>query len=141
MGSPEGRLDRVRWKNRAPGEETERGVHNLSLFISAEPAADRLRDCSVTLDSNGFVKTGSDATAGPARSGHEVRAATAHQSSVAGVFAVGDVRSGSTSASAPQSGKERPSWRNCTRFSAAPEARRNGQSLCRTRPTAFVFAP
>jgi hypothetical protein len=95
MGSPEGRLDRVRWKNRATGEETERGVHNLFLYASAEPAADWLRDCSVTLDSNGFVKTGSDATAGPARSGHEVRAPTAHQSSVPGVFAVGDVRSGS----------------------------------------------
>jgi thioredoxin reductase (NADPH) len=94
-GSSEGRLDRVRWKNRKTGEETERAIRNLFLFIGADPATDWLRDCGVALDENGFVKTGSDAGASPGRSGSEDREGTKHQSSVAGVFAVGDVRSGS----------------------------------------------
>ncbi len=95
IGSPEGRLDRVRWRNRATGEETERGIRNLFLFIGAEPATDWLRDCGVDLDGNGFAKTGSEALASAARSSHDVRAPTAHQTSRVGVFAVGDARSGS----------------------------------------------
>jgi thioredoxin reductase (NADPH) len=90
-----GRLDRVRWKNRKTGEETERAIRNLFLFIGADPATDWLRDCGVAVDKNGFVKTGFDAGASPGRSGSEVLEGTRHQSSVTGVFAVGDVRSGS----------------------------------------------
>jgi thioredoxin reductase (NADPH) len=93
--SHEGRLDRVRWKNRKTGEETERAIRNLFLFIGADPATDWLRDCGVALDKNGFVKTGFDAGASPGRSGSEVHEGRKHQSSVTGVFAVGDVRSGS----------------------------------------------
>ena len=93
--SHEGRLDRVRWKNRKTGEETERVIHNLFLFIGADPATDWLRDCGIALDKNGFVKTGFDAGTSLGRSGSEVHEGTKHQSSVTGVFAVGDVRSGS----------------------------------------------
>ena len=93
--SHEGRLDRVRWKNRKTGEETERAIRNLFLFIGADPATDWLRDCGIALDKNGFVKTGFDAGTSPGRSGSEVHEGTKHQSSVTGVFAVGDVRSGS----------------------------------------------
>jgi thioredoxin reductase (NADPH) len=93
--SHEGRLDRVRWKNRKTGEGTERAIRNLFLFIGADPATDWLRDCGIALDKNGFVKTGFDAGTSPGRSGSEVREGTKHQSSVTGVFAVGDVRSGS----------------------------------------------
>ena len=93
--SHQGRLDRVRWKNRKTGEETERAIRNLFLFIGADPATDWLRDCGIALDKNGFVKTGFDAGASAGRSGSEVREGTKHQSSVIGVFAVGDVRSGS----------------------------------------------
>ena len=93
--SHEGRLDRVRWQNRKTGEETERAIRNLFLFIGAEPATDWLADCGIALDKNGFVKTGFDASTSPGRSGSEVHEGTKHQSSVTGVFAVGDVRSGS----------------------------------------------
>jgi thioredoxin reductase (NADPH) len=95
IGSPEGRLAGVRWKSRATGEETERPVRNLFLFIGAEPATEWLRGCGVALDSKGFVRTGADVRADDAQSSPTGRAPMAFQSSVTGVFAVGDVRLGS----------------------------------------------
>jgi thioredoxin reductase (NADPH) len=95
IGSPEGRLARVRWRTHATGQETERGVRNLFLFIGAEPATEWLRGCGVALDSKGFVRTGADARAEGPQSSSTDRAPMALQSSVTGVFAVGDVRLGS----------------------------------------------
>jgi thioredoxin reductase (NADPH) len=94
IGSPEGRLARVRWKTHPTGEETERGVRNLFLFIGAEPATEWLRGCGVALDSKGFVRTGADARADGPPSSPTV-APMGLESSVTGVFAVGDVRLGS----------------------------------------------
>jgi thioredoxin reductase (NADPH) len=85
----------VRWKTHATGEETERGVRNLFLFIGAEPATEWLRGCGVALDSKGFVRTGADASAEGPQSRPTGSAPMALQSSVTGVFAVGDVRLGS----------------------------------------------
>jgi thioredoxin reductase (NADPH) len=60
LGSGDSRLEQVRWKNRLGGEETERRIRNLFLFIGALAAADWLRSCGVTLDAKGFVQTGAD---------------------------------------------------------------------------------
>ena len=49
-----------------------------------------LAGCGVAVDKHGFVQTGPDASAG-----FPARPATALETSVPGVFAVGDVRSGS----------------------------------------------
>ena len=94
-GSPNSWLDRVRWKNRTTGEETERRIRNLFLFIGAIPATDWLRDCSVTLDSNGFVQTGAGLVPTNSRGDNRPDGRLPLESSVRGVFAVGDVRSGS----------------------------------------------
>jgi thioredoxin reductase (NADPH) len=66
------------------GEE-RRPVRHLFLFIGAEPNTDWLGGSGVALDDKGFIVTGPEADAGR----------RPHETSVPGVFAVGDVRSGS----------------------------------------------
>lgn len=83
----DGRLERVRWRNRKTGEEVEAPIGNLFLFIGADPATAWLADCGVELDRGGFVVTGKDCSG--------QNSENPLQSSVQGVFAVGDVRSGS----------------------------------------------
>ncbi|MGC2223866.1 MAG: FAD-dependent oxidoreductase [Methylocella sp.] len=90
-GTPEGRLERVRWRHASMGAETERAIRNVFLFIGADPATDWLRACGVGLDAKGFVQTG---LASAATNG-ETREPLPLESNVPGVFAVGDARSGS----------------------------------------------
>jgi thioredoxin reductase (NADPH) len=75
-------LEQVRWKNRDSGEEKSHAIAHLFSFIGADPNTDWLSGCDVALDEKGFVITGANA-------GHSL--ATNRN----GVFAVGDVRSGS----------------------------------------------
>jgi thioredoxin reductase (NADPH) len=88
-GSHDTSLERVRWRSRLSGEEAVAEIRNLFLFVGADPATSWLDGCGVTLDRGGFVVTGaqSDLNLGRPRSQLET--------SVPGVFAVGDVRSGS----------------------------------------------
>jgi thioredoxin reductase (NADPH) len=80
------RLERVHYHG-AGGIEGSMTTHHLFVFIGAQPNTGWLRECGVSLDENGFVLTGVDLpTASP----------LPLQTSVAGVFAIGDVRSGST---------------------------------------------
>ncbi len=85
-GPPGGGLESVRWLDRRAGRETEAQVRNVFLFVGADPATEWLEGC-VALDKAGFVMTG----VGAAESG----TLSPLESSVAGVFAVGDARSGS----------------------------------------------
>jgi thioredoxin reductase (NADPH) len=85
-GPPGGGLESVRWRDRRAGQETEAAVRNVFLFVGADPATEWLEGC-VALDKAGFVMTG----VGPADGG----AQSPLESSVPGVFAVGDARSGS----------------------------------------------
>jgi thioredoxin reductase (NADPH) len=62
----------------------------MFIFIGMAPATGWLGDL-VELDDHGFVRTGSDA-----RSAHKAWQTSALETSQPGVFAVGDVRSGST---------------------------------------------
>ena len=66
------------------GEETARPIRHLFLFIGADPNTDWLAQCGVALDDKGFVRTGAD---GGGR--HPL------ETNRRGVFAIGDVRSGS----------------------------------------------
>jgi thioredoxin reductase (NADPH) len=87
----DGALRGVTWRDRRNGETTERSIQNLFLFVGADPETHWLQDCGVALDGQGFVLTGA-AAAEHAGAG---RAPAALETSVAGVFAVGDVRAGS----------------------------------------------
>jgi thioredoxin reductase (NADPH) len=80
------RLERVRCRRVTSGEEIELPVRNVFLFLGAEPATAWLKECGVALDEKGFVRTGS---ADPALTRPSL------ESSVPGVFAVGDVRASS----------------------------------------------
>ncbi|SFP14397.1 thioredoxin reductase (NADPH) [Mesorhizobium sp. NFR06] len=82
----DGNLETVRWRNRATGEETTRAIRHLFLFIGADPNTDWLANCNVALDDKGFVRTGPDVAPGHG----------AMETSRGGVFAIGDVRCGST---------------------------------------------
>ena len=94
-GSPEGQLKRVRWRHRPTGSETERPIPHLFCFIGADPATNWLQGC-VALDAKGFVQTGANVPMLPgARSDKGAAQLMSLQCSARGVFAVGDVRSGS----------------------------------------------
>ena len=79
-----GGLEALRWRT-ASGVETRRPIRHLFLFIGATPNSEWLSGSGVTLDSKGFVVTGRDLD------GHRRALETSRE----GVFAIGDVRSGS----------------------------------------------
>ena len=86
-GPVEGGVERVRWRDRKSGAESEAPIRNVFLFIGADPATEWLAGCGVEVDKAGFVVTGAHCSAAAPLS--------PLQSSMPGVFAVGDVRSGS----------------------------------------------
>jgi len=80
-------LTGVTWRDGRTGAEEHREISHVFLFVGADPETGWLGDCGVTLDRQGFVLTGQP------RAGS--RAPAPLESTVPGVFAVGDVRSGS----------------------------------------------
>ncbi len=80
-----GMLEAIRWRRRGSEEEVRRPVRHLFLFIGAEPNSDWLSGSGIELDSKGFVLTGVENGA----SRHPL------ETSRSGVYAIGDVRSGS----------------------------------------------
>jgi thioredoxin reductase (NADPH) len=88
-GREDASLGRVRWKSRLSAEESTFELRNLFLFVGADPATNWLDGCGVTLDRGGFVVTGAQSELNLGRP------VSSLETSVPGVFAVGDVRSGS----------------------------------------------
>ena len=82
-------LERVRWRSRLSPEESTFDIRNLFLFVGADPATSWLDGCGVTVDRGGFVVTGAQSEQ------NQGRLVSTLETSVPGVFAVGDVRSGS----------------------------------------------
>ncbi|MEG6507595.1 FAD-dependent oxidoreductase [Methyloligella sp. 2.7D] len=81
-------LNEVSWRSKATGE-ARASISDVFLFIGAEPETDWLEGCGVALDPAGFVITDSrDST-------EDARTPLPLESTVPGVFAIGDVRSGS----------------------------------------------
>jgi len=81
-GEP-GALEAVIWRDSLNGETTRKAVGHLFLFIGATPNTDWLADSAVKRDAKGFVVTGAEP------------GAPQLQTSLPGVFAIGDVRAGS----------------------------------------------
>jgi thioredoxin reductase (NADPH) len=75
-------LEAIRCRSRRSGEEMRRVIRHLFLFIGADPNTDWLSRSGVMLDDKGFVRTDID----PRRP---------LETSLPGVFAIGDVRAGS----------------------------------------------
>src|SRR3954449_341918 len=82
-------LRRIRWKSRLSSDEDFADIRNLFLFVGADPATGWLDGCGVTLDRGGFVVTGAQSEQ------NQGRLVAPLETSVPGVYAVGDVRSGS----------------------------------------------
>jgi thioredoxin reductase (NADPH) len=80
------RLQQVTWRHRDTGALTTRPVGNMFVMIGAEPCTEWLKDC-LALDDKGFVLTGRCAE------GHLLESPFA--TTKPGIYAVGDVRSGS----------------------------------------------
>jgi len=78
----DGVLEAIRCRSHRSGEEVKRAIRHLFLFIGAEPSTEWLARSGVTLDEKGFVSTGSNIH-------------SPLETSLPGVFAIGDVRSGS----------------------------------------------
>jgi len=90
-----GELNKVRWKDNRAGLEQEADVHHVFLFVGADPATEWLRGCDVALDAKGFVKTGPDLTLEELVRAGRRDVPKPLETSVPGVFAIGDVRCGS----------------------------------------------
>ena len=86
-GTEDASLERVRWRSRLSGENSTTDIRNLFLFVGADPATGWLEGCGVMVDRGGFVVTGAQCK--------KIKAVSALETSVPGVFAIGDVRSGS----------------------------------------------
>jgi len=89
-GDPQGALEAVAWRDSRTGFEEKRPIRNVFMFVGADPETEWLKGSGVASDSHGFILTGK-ACAMRAAEG----ASAPLESSVPGVFAVGDVRSGS----------------------------------------------
>jgi thioredoxin reductase (NADPH) len=83
-------LERIRWRNSQTGVEETEEIQHLFLMTGAEPNTSWLNEC-LALDGKQFIKTGADL-------GDEWtlrRPPYLLETSLPGVFAVGDIRAGS----------------------------------------------
>jgi thioredoxin reductase (NADPH) len=89
-------LESVRWRNNQSGEIEKHEISHVFIMTGAEPNTHWLNGC-ITLDDKGFIKTGSDLLSDnlSASGWPLMRQPYLLETSLPGVFAVGDVRSGS----------------------------------------------
>jgi thioredoxin reductase (NADPH) len=84
-----GALCTIGWRNNKTGKSAEHPLRHLFLFIGADPCTDWMVGCDAAVDAKGFVLTGQAARPNE-------KNPLALMTSLDGVFAIGDVRSGST---------------------------------------------
>jgi thioredoxin reductase (NADPH) len=84
-------LERVTWQDKTTGETSVHDIGHVFIMTGALPRTEWLRNC-VTLDNKGFIVTGRDLDSASLAQGKPVPQML--ETSLPGVFAVGDVRSG-----------------------------------------------
>jgi thioredoxin reductase (NADPH) len=89
-------LERVNWRHGKTGDIESHDIRHIFLMTGAVPSTQWLDGC-VALDDKGFIKTGPDLSQEDLAAAHWPLARAPHllETSLPGVFAVGDVRCGS----------------------------------------------
>jgi len=83
-------LERVQVRDLRTGLETDYDIRHVFLFIGADPNTGWLHGSDIEVDRNGFICTGGDVTVARDQPRKML------ETSMPGVFAIGDVRAGST---------------------------------------------
>jgi len=88
-------LESVSWRNSRTGAVETRALRHVFVMAGATPSTRWLDHC-IALDANGFIKTGPDISVDELSGGGWTLARRPHllETSLPGVFAVGDVRAG-----------------------------------------------
>src|SRR6266850_3911696 len=81
-GERQSGVESVTWRHRDTKQKETRPICHVFMFLGAEPTTEWLKDCDVAVDDKGFVTTGNGSR-------------LPLETSVPGVFAIGDVRAGS----------------------------------------------
>lgn len=89
-GGNDAGLSGVTWRDRQQGSEQTVDIRNVFMFVGADPETTWLTSCGVAIDRQGFVVTGDAVT-----ERHPGHTPAPLETSIPGLFAVGDVRSGS----------------------------------------------